>query len=134
MNRTLRGCLVILMTALGAVVAPLYAQEIDGQCVLAAISQAEAGTFRHAECPILEHLFVVDYNDPILHATVSGPVVNTSRSFNIPRRVASFGYRVQSAVPAQSQKDEAILWVISVIEQIRSGLSRGTGTWRSSAA
>ncbi len=102
---------------------PLFAQEGDVQCVLDAINDAELGIFTRAECNIFDHLFTVEYNDPQLHATVKGPVVNTSRTFNIPRTVGP-DFKVTGPMQIeQDGKEEAIIWVISVYEQIVSGLS-----------
>ena len=116
--------IVVLLLAIPARQS-LIAQESDLQCVLSAIDRLESGISNHEECIILDHLFVVDYNDPILQATVSGPVVNTSRSFNIPKTSGSPNFKM-SGSPAsvqQGDREEAIAWVFGIYEQIASGLS-----------
>lgn len=121
MKNILANRLVLLLAVLCAGWQYGFSQEqSDVTCILDAIDQAELGVFSHAECRILNHLFVVDYNDPILHATVSGAVVNTSRSFNIPRIPLSI-FKVTEQ--AQDGKSEAIVWIMSIYEQIASGLS-----------
>lgn len=117
--------IVLLLLAIPARQSLIAQEGEDLQCVQDAIAAAEGGSFTHAECTILNHLFVVDYNDPILHATVSGPVVNASRSFNIPTTFRSPTSKT-SAGPASIQlegKAEAIAWVISIYEQIVAGVS-----------
>jgi len=123
MRRNFTPLAMALLLAIFSWRQPLIAQESDVQCVLDAINDAELGVFTRAECTILDHLFIVEYDDPELRATVRGPVVNTSRTFNIPR---TFGRNFKIAGTAKSQqegKEEAIIWVISVYEQIVSGLS-----------
>ena len=115
--------LAVALLALLSLRQPLVAQEGDVQCVLDAINEAELGIFTRAECNIFDHLFIVEYSDPQLRATVRGPVVSTSRTFNIPR---TFGANFKISGTAKIQQDgkeEAIIWVISVYEQIVSGLS-----------
>jgi hypothetical protein len=100
-------------------------EEADIQCVLSAIDDIGAGRRNSAQCAVLDHQFVVVYNAPTLSATVNGPVVNTSRSFHIPRSLSTFKADGSGAGPllAQDERSEAIQWAISVVEQIRAGIS-----------
>lgn len=105
---------------------PVVAQD-DVQCVLDAIAEAEMGVFTRAECEILNHRLLVVYTEPELFVSVTGPVVNTSRTFTIPRTTglphSKLGGSGLAVSQAQGGKEEAILWITSVYEQIVSGLS-----------
>jgi len=115
----------VFLTVVAGFCLPAQSQEdSDIQCVLDAINQAEQGVFSRAECTVFNHRFIVEYNDPILHASVRGPVVNTARSFNIPRTPIPPNFKIAGAAATQQDgKQEAIAWIISIYEQITSGLS-----------
>lgn len=116
----------ILLAAAVAAWQPASAQ--DGrQCILDAIADAERGEFDRAECEILNHRLLAIYTEPELFVSVSGPVVNTSRTFTIPRRGDSAHFKSGggglATVKAQGGRAEAIAWITSIYEQIVSGLS-----------
>lgn len=119
-------CVAILLTA-SSPWQPASAQE-GVECILAAVAEAEQGIFERAECEILNHRLLAIYDEPSLSVSVTGPVVNTSRTFIIPRRGGSLNFKpadggLAMVVPAQGEKTLAIAWIKSIYEQIVSGLS-----------